>query len=263
MVLIAFILGVGFTIIYYNIQSITSAQAGQSTTVAQQAVAASINQKPTVLPIKIEWCNTDNTGQDRFCPGTVDVVQGDIVQLMFITNDTDAHTFTLTSGPYDFQINETISGLADFLNNGASFNESCINGNYAEVSASVSTSYCVSGSSLLSPTFLAANGASNFDQEQNANPAVDLGNASNPSPISVPVSDLVYEVNSPNLSGVSIPANATGSEQWGIGAFQASYAGIFEFTCVYHVSNGMFGYLVVLPNAYCDTNASACGLSSS
>ena len=35
----------------------------------------------------------------------------------------------------------------------------------------------------------------------------------------------------------------------------AQYAGIYEFVCTYHVTVGMFGYLVVLPNAaYQPTN---------
>lgn len=263
LVVLSFILGIGFTIIYNNVQAISSSQSATSTeTTPPVSVAASINQKPTVLALKVDWCNTDNTGQDRFCPDVLDVVQGDIVQLMFIENDTDAHTFTLTSGAYSFQLNATVTGSADFLNNEAIFNDSCVNAGYAQESAAVSTVYCASGSSLLSPTFLAANGAANFTQEQNANPAVPLGNSTNPHPIVVPVSDETYYIDSPNLSNASIPANATSSEVWSIGAFQASYAGVFEYTCVYHVSNGMFGYLVVLPNAYCDTNPSSCGLSS-
>ena len=37
--------------------------------------------------------------------------------------------------------------------------------------------------------------------------------------------------------------------------FVAQYAGIYEFVCTYHVTVGMFGYLVVLPNAaYQPTN---------
>jgi plastocyanin len=32
-------------------------------------------------------------------------------------------------------------------------------------------------------------------------------------------------------------------------SFVASYSGVFEFVCTYHVATGMIGYLVVLPNA--------------
>ncbi len=262
LIVISFVLGVGATVIVYNIAAVTHS-ASTTTTTQAGPPAASINQKPTVLPIKIDWCNTDNSGEDRFCPSTITVVQGDIVQILFIQNDTDAHTFTLTSGPYDFQINNTVAGSADFLQSGSTFNSSCINGNYAQESSGISTSYCVSGSSLLSPSSLSALGASDYASEQNANPHSDLGNASNPHPITIPVSDEVYFGGSANLSGVSIPSNASSSEVWGIAAFQASYAGVFEFTCIYHVANGMFGYLIVLPNAYCDGDgASSCGLNS-
>src|ERR1700730_2159454 len=89
------------------------------------ASVAEINRAPSVVPIKIEWCNTSNSGQDRFCAGSITVVQGDIVQILFIHNDTDAHTFTLTSGPYNFQINDTIAGLANFLQNKAIIKGSC------------------------------------------------------------------------------------------------------------------------------------------
>ena len=55
--------------------------------------------------------------------------------------------------------------------------------------------------------------------------------------------------------------NSTVSEVWGVGSFQATTPGIYEFFCDYLVSNGMFGYLVVLPNPYCTANPSSCGLS--
>jgi plastocyanin len=262
LMVISFIIGIGVTVIAYNVQAITPTHS-TSTTVSATSIAASINQKPTVLPVKVDWCNTDNTGEDRFCPDTIEVVQGDIVQIMFIENDTDTHTFTLVAGLYDFQINDTVAGSANFLHNKAIYNSSCINANYALESTGVSTSYCVSGSSLLSPSFLASHQASDFGVSQNGNPGEPLGSASNSQPSIISVSDEVHYGDSANLSSVSIPANATGSEEWGIGAFQASYVGVYEYTCVYHVSNGMFGYLIVLPNAYCVTNATVCGLSSS
>ncbi len=264
LMVITFILGVGATVIVYNISAI--APTSTTTTAISSVPAASIDQKPTVLPIKIEWCNTDDTGQDRFCPNTFDVVQGDIVQILFLQNDTDTHTFTLTSGPYSFQLNTTVAGSHNFLEDEDVYNGSCVNGNYAQEETAVSTVYCVSGSSLLSPTFLAANGASEFAEEQNGNPGVPLGNSSNPGeihPIVLNITDDTYEGDSSNLSGFRIPANANFSEEWSIGAFQASTAGIFQFTCIYHVSNGMFGYMVVLPNAYCNTNATACGITPS
>jgi plastocyanin len=50
--------------------------------------------------------------------------------------------------------------------------------------------------------------------------------------------------NSPGVAISGTPGNVTGT-----GSFVARYAGVFEFFCVYHVQIGMFGYLVVLPNA--------------
>jgi plastocyanin len=230
-------------------------------TISPSNLPGEINRAPTVVPVKIEWCNNDNAGQDRFCANSIQVVQGDIVQVLFIQNDTDAHTFTLTSGLYDFQINDTVRGLANFLNNKAPIG-SCINGNYNQESAGVSKSYCVSGSSLLSPSYLVSHGASGYVAEQNPNPTLPFNSSSNPHPITLPVSNKVYYGSSSNLSGVSISSNATGTEIWGIGAFRASFAGVFEFTCLYHVANGMFGYMTVLPNAYCNTNPISCGLNS-
>jgi plastocyanin len=220
-----------------------------------------IDQVPTVVSIKIEWCNTDNAGQDRFCANSIQVVQGDIVQILFIQNDTDAHTFTLTSGPYNFQINDTVNGLQNFLNNNALLGN-CVNGNYSQESSGVSNNYCVSGTSLLSSSYLAEHGASDYIAEQNPNPASAFNPSTNPHPITLPISNEVYYGSSSNLSNVSVTANASGSEAWGIGAFRASFAGVFEFTCFYHIANGMFGYLTVLPNAYCNTNPASCGLNS-
>src|SRR5579872_3327007 len=67
----------------------------QTVTASANDSGGEISQVPTVVPIKIDWCNADNSGQDRFCASTIQVVQGDIVQVMFIQNDTDAHTFTV------------------------------------------------------------------------------------------------------------------------------------------------------------------------
>jgi plastocyanin len=240
-----------------TIVTVTKAVANSST-----GYSGEINQVPTVVPIKVEWCNTSNSGQDRFCASNIQVVQGDIVQIMFIQNDTDTHTFTLTSGPYDFQINDTVAGLANFLQNKVPINGSCVNGNYLQDSQGVSGVYCVSGRSLLSNSYLSQHDAANFAAEQNSNPAQGFGNSSNEHPITIPVSDKMYYGGNSNLSGIEIPPNATSSEVWGIGAFQASYAGVFEFTCIYHLANGMFGYLTVLPNQYCATNPVACGMNA-
>ena len=50
--------------------------------------------------------------------------------------------------------------------------------------------------------------------------------------------------NSPGVTVTGTPGSVTARY-----SFVARYAGIYEFVCTYHVTVGMFGYLVVLPNA--------------
>src|SRR5271157_4633338 len=50
--------------------------------------------------------------------------------------------------------------------------------------------------------------------------------------------------NSPGVVVTGSPGDVTARY-----SFVAQYAGIYEFVCTYHVNIGMFGYLVVLPNA--------------
>lgn len=50
--------------------------------------------------------------------------------------------------------------------------------------------------------------------------------------------------NSPGVTIFGSPGSVTGT-----GSFLAKYPGVFEYFCVYHVQIGMFGYLIVLPNA--------------
>lgn len=209
---------------------------------------AAYNQPPQKVAVKVDWCNTDPTGQDRFCPSQIVVYQGDIVQLLFIHNDTDAHTFTLLTSPYNFQINASAAGMRDFLNN-QTIAGSCSNGgSYAQESSGLSGVYCVSGSSLLSPSV-----AGNFLVAQNVNPA-NPGGANGVPLVILPVDNQVH------FDYINMTSGAV--EIWGIGAFQATQPGVYEFICHYHVSNGMFGYLIVLPNAYCNSNPSACGITS-
>ena len=72
-------------------------------------------------------------------------------------------------------------------------------------------------------------------------------------------------VNTPiNSSLPDVGVNLAGfSETQGIGAFRATTPGVYIFFCRYHVANGMFGYFILLPNAYCNTNATACGITKS
>jgi hypothetical protein len=275
---IAIIMGsaaLGFSISTYNSNSQLSTNYsnlnGKVSSLGTQIGA--VNTPPTVVPIKIQWCNP-NTLQDRFCPGNIVVVQGDIVQIFFIQNDTADHTFTIVT-PYNFQINDSGAGELNFLTNYSPVAGNCSNsGTFAQISAGVSGIYCVSGTSLLSNATLVANGANNFRVAQNPNPGLPFTpspgeivagepagvNLTNPGPELYPVNDQVEMI---SLSVTGVGVNATGvSETQGIGAFWATTPGVFEFFCHYHVANGMYGYLTVLPNAYCTTKPASCGLNS-
>ena len=174
---------------------------------------------------------------------------------MFETNDTDAHTFTLVAGGYNFQLNNTYgaagssgnfstagNGMHNFLTN-AYFQSSCVQASYASASSGLSSSDCVSGSSLLAP-------GGTYKVPINPNPASPPLPPATPEQISV---DNQFHF---------IRENGTFNEVWSIASFRASIPGIFEFYCYYHVSNGMFGYLIVLPNTYCNTHATECTSSS-
>ncbi|HUI85692.1 MAG TPA: cupredoxin domain-containing protein [Nitrososphaerales archaeon] len=135
-----------------------------------------VDQVPVTRNIKLEWSNTENSGQDRFFQSVIVVNQGDNVSVNFVANDTDAHTFTIES-PYNFQINATVPGTHDFLKNGAVFTTPATN-------------------------------------------------------------------NSPGVKVSGTPGNVSAT-----GSFIAKWSGIFEYYCIYHVTLGMFGYMIVLPNA--------------
>lgn len=251
-----------FGVIYQGLGSQSNNLNGLSTTVnsvnSKFANYTSINVAPTPVAFKIDWCNTDNTGQDRFCPQSLIVDQGDIVQIMFIHNDTDAHTFTLDTAPYFFQINDSSAGMHNFLSNNYNAGNCSNTGTFAQESAATSEIYCVSGSSLLSNATLYSSvgqAAYDFVIPQNPTPGNSLNGSS---PLIVPIDDMVHFV---NTTAAAISAGST--EIWGDAAFQATTPGIYEFFCHYHVSNGMFGYLIVLPNAYCNTNPSTCDIYNS
>jgi plastocyanin len=71
------------------------------------------NQTPTTRNFVIEW-SLLTAGQDRFVPSTMIVNQGDNVNIVFESNDTDAHTLTI-GAPYNFQINASVPGTQDYL----------------------------------------------------------------------------------------------------------------------------------------------------
>jgi hypothetical protein len=254
---IAVFLGVGAIAFAYvgassqvtNLQGQVSTLQSQIPSLVAKSGLASVNATPSIVSFKVDWCNTDNSGQDRFCPPVLIVNQGDIVQLMYVTNDSDSHTFTLVRGGYNFQLNNTYGQLGTTADSGDGmhnfisdtyFQSSCTSGSYAEEGASVSSSMCVSGSSLLPP------GAS-YTVPVNSHPA---------SPPAAPQTIVVD-----NTFHVDIQ-NATVQATWSIASFRATIPGIFEYFCYYHVSNGMFGYLIVLPNTYCNNHAAVCTSTS-
>lgn len=241
---VAILIALASLSIAFNAQSSANANTGISQVSSSvQSAIASLGVQPTTVAFKVDWCNTDNTGQDRFCPNQLIVNQGDVVQIMFIHNDTDVHTFTLLTG-YSFQINDSATQMHNFLNNGSLSGPCSNSGTYAQQSAGVSGVYCVSGSSLLAPS-------GNFKIAQNPTPSIP-GPSSGLSVQDVKMDNTVHVVNFNFSAGIA--------EVWGVGAFQVTQPGIYEFFCHYHVSNGMFGYLIVLPNAYCATNQAACGI---
>lgn len=100
--------------------NLTSIQGNISGLQSKLSSLPVMNEKPTVRNIKVEWTNTVNSGQDRFFLPMITVNQGDMLDITFVSNDTDAHTFTMES-PYNFQINATVPGTRDYLKNGSLF----------------------------------------------------------------------------------------------------------------------------------------------
>lgn len=74
----------------------------------------SVDQPAITHYITVTWEKSPQALQDRFTPFNIVVAQGDTVHITFIVNDTAAHTFTM-GAPYNFQINDTVSGLTNDL----------------------------------------------------------------------------------------------------------------------------------------------------
>jgi plastocyanin len=77
--------------------------------------------------------------------------------------------------------------------------------------------------------------------------------------------DLTGKIFTTNSTSDSLGVAIRGSvgNVTGTGSFVAKYAGIFEYFCVYHVQLGMFGYLVVLPNAAYASNSTVTSSTTS
>jgi len=203
-VIIAF---AGIGVVYQSI----GAQSASLSTVSNQlnslhsqvsSYLATVNIPPRTIAYKVDWCNTDNTGEDRFCPGVIVVNQGDDVQILFIHNDTDAHTFTMTTTPYFFQINASSAGMHNFLTNGFNAGNCSNSGTFAQEQANLSETYCVSGNSLLAP-------GQGFVIAQNPTPAVPISNGSGI--LVLKVDNMVHFVNT-----TAAAINSTKTEIWGI-----------------------------------------------
>jgi plastocyanin len=281
--IIAIILALGAFVTFFTVPTGASSSSVSSLNSKISGIA-SVNATPSTVFVRVDWCNTDNTGQDRFCPSQITVDQGDIVAIVFEHNDTDAHTLTITA-TYSFQINATFgepgftvingteypNGMHNFLTNG-NFSASCSNvaaSSFSQQKAGISTSLCVSGSSLLAGSTVGTVGV------VNPTPGSPL-NSSAPNGGLVQLNDtnaVYFQTIGGNMSEVfataagapGMPVNPeTGApisaETYGVAAFQVTTPGIYEFFCHYHVSNGMFGYLIVLPNSQCKSNPSTCGL---
>lgn len=95
---------------------ITTISSVVSSTSSKDPPLALVDQTPQTRHFVVDWSNTDSSGQDRFNPPSMTVNQGDTIEITFLANDTDAHTFTL-GAPYNFQINDTVPGTVNHLTN--------------------------------------------------------------------------------------------------------------------------------------------------
>ncbi len=191
---LALILGVASLAYGFYVQTqVSSAQSAASS-------LPKINQAVQTRNVTIDWVNTFNSGLDRFAPEYIVINQGDTVNLSFISNDTDAHTFTTQLPTGIFQLNDSIAGQTNFLTGG---------------------------------TF--AGNATGCQQDS-------IGVSCNLAPYSRCVDGAGAKVacNSPAVNHSMVFTK---------GSFTVKVAGTYLFYCVYHKAKGMFGYLIVLPNA--------------
>jgi len=186
-------------------------------------VPCSTSQPCADKTIRIDW-TLDDSGQDRYNPQYVTVVQGDNLTIILITNDTtDAHTFTINLGLRGFssstffQLNNSWTGLSSgsFITAGTpGYNlnftgkpDGCMDNNGNTVACNTQK---------MDDT---ANGGTG--------PNGDCNNTlENPPTSSAPPCDL-----------------------WSVGYLGVvNTPGVYKFFCFYHQKGGMFGYITVLPN---------------
>jgi plastocyanin len=187
--------------------------------------------------IKVEWETALNSGQDRFYPNYITVIQGDNLTITFITNDTsDGHSLELplsivglpssslfilnnswtglTSGPYigyPNLVHPAVNGIDCCLANGGNYNPQ---DNFTGFPTGCQDR---NGNTLTCNTQNAGGTSYRCDAYQ----PIETHNATNTKSCSLWSSGYLGVVNTP---------------------------GEYKFFCFYHQSVGMFGYLTVLPN---------------
>ncbi|MBO0888099.1 hypothetical protein J2P12_03270 [Candidatus Bathyarchaeota archaeon] len=185
-----------------------------SSLTANKTCAAPNDCNKTII---IDWFLSNQTGQDRFYPNQITVLQGDNVTIMLVTNDTtDAHTFTMGlglrgyPGSIFFQMNNSWTGLSSgdlvpFPNDNITGRpDGCQDSN---------------GQSITCNTFKADDTSIG-----GTGPSGACNNTAN--------------------GGNGIPCDL-----WSIGYLGVvNTPGVFEFHCFYHHAAGMVGYITVLPN---------------
>lgn len=200
-------------------------------------VPCSTSQPCADKNIRIEWETTFNSGQDRFYPNYITVLQGDNLTFTLITNDTsDGHSFNLplsivglpsssqfilnnswtglTSGPYTGypnKVHPAPNGLDCCLPNGSKYNPQ------DNFTASPTGCQDRTGNTVTCNTQNTGGTSYRCDAYQ----PINTNNATNTKTCNLWSTGWLGVVNTP---------------------------GVYKFFCFYHQTAGMIGYLVVLPN---------------
>jgi plastocyanin len=204
---------------------------GQSQ-IPSQISTLSVNVKPSDKTIRVEWETALNSGQDRFFPEFITVVQGDNLTIVLITNDTsDGHTFTIGLGMRNlptsavFQLNNSWTGQTT--------------GPYIKPfhPAPNGLDCCLANGGRYNPEFNFT-GIPTGCTDQNGNSyTCNTKNTGGGS---------TYACNAYAPSTAPVPCSQWSSGWLGV----VTVPGVYKFFCFFHQSAGMIGYLTVLPNSY-------------
>jgi len=186
-------------------------------------VTCSTSQPCAKKTVRVDW-TLDDSGQDRFNPQYITVLQGDNLTIMFITNDTTyAHTFTLSLGLRGFS-----SSALFQLNN--------------------------SWTGLSSGDFITP-GTPGYNLNFTGKPDGCRDNGDNPVACNTQkMDDTANGGTGPNgacNNTLENPPTSTAPpcNLWSIGYLGVvTVPGVYEFHCFYHQKGGMVGYITVLPN---------------